>query len=97
MRHPEHAQLIARVLAIPQKRFDKAIVAFLEPKEVEVLLAAPDRGRWEGRRDHALIALAVQTGLRLSELIGLNCADVMLGTGSHVRCTGKGRKHAASR
>jgi site-specific recombinase XerD len=92
LRHPEHAQLIARVLAIPQKRYDKANVAFLEPKEVEVLLAAPDRGRWEGRRDHALIAIAVQTGLRLSELTGLNCADVMLGTGAHLRCTGKGRK-----
>jgi site-specific recombinase XerD len=92
LRHPEHAELIARVLAIPQKRYDKAIVAFLEPKEIEALLAAPDRGRWEGRRDHALIAIAVQTGLRLSELTGLNCADVMLGTGAHVRCTGKGRK-----
>jgi site-specific recombinase XerD len=92
LRHPEHAQLIARVLSIPQKRYDKAIVAFLVPKEIEALLAAPDRGRWEGRRDHALIAIAVQTGLRLSELTGLNCADVMLGTGAHVRCTGKGRK-----
>jgi site-specific recombinase XerD len=92
LRHPEHAQLIARVLAIPQKRYDKATVAFLEPKEVEALLSAPDPGRWEGRRDRALMALAVQTGLRLSELTGLNCADVLLGTGAHVRCTGKGRK-----
>jgi site-specific recombinase XerD len=92
LRHPEHAQLIARVLAIPQKRFDKAIVAFLEPKEVEALLAAPDPGRWEGRRDRALMSLAVQTGLRLSELTGLNCGDVVLGSGAHVRCNGKGRK-----
>ena len=70
LRHPEHAQLIAQVLAIPQKRFDKTIVAFLEPEEVDALLAAPDLSRWEGRRDRALMALAVQTGLRLSELTG---------------------------
>jgi site-specific recombinase XerD len=92
LRHPEHAQLIAQVLAIPQKRFDKTGVSFLQPAEVEALLAAPDRCRWEGRRDHALIALAVQTGLRLSELTGITCADVHLGAGAHVRCQGKGRK-----
>lgn len=92
LRHPEHAQLIAQVLAIPQKRSDKRQVDFLEPGEVDALLAAPDRSRWEGRRDHALLALALQTGLRLSELIGLSCADVELGPGAHVRCEGKGRK-----
>ena len=92
LRHPEHAALMAQVLAIPQKRWDKRQVSFLEPEEVEALLAAPDRRRWEGRRDHALIAIAVQTGLRLSELTGLTCADVQLGNGPHVRCTGKGRK-----
>lgn len=92
LRHPEHAQLIAQVLAIPQKRFDKAEVSFLEPQEVEALLAAPDMNRWEGRRDRALLALAVQTGLRLSELTGIKCGDVELGNGAHVRCTGKGRK-----
>lgn len=92
LRHPEHAQLIAQVLATPQKRYDKTNVSFLEPGEVAALLAAPDRSRWEGRRDHALMVLALQTGLRLSELTGLRCADVVLGTGAHVRCTGKGRK-----
>jgi site-specific recombinase XerD len=92
LRHPEHAQLIQQVLAIPQKRYDKATVSVLEPAEVDALLAAPDRSRWEGRRDHALIAVAVQTGLRLSELTGLRCGDVQLGSGPHVRCTGKGRK-----
>lgn len=92
LRHPEHAQLIAQVLAIPQKRFDKISVSFLQPDEVDALLTAPDRDRWEGRRDHALIALAVQTGLRLSELTGLTCADVDLGPAAHVRCRGKGRK-----
>ena len=92
LRHPEHAQLIAQVLAIPQKRFDKTIMSFLCPEEVGALLAAPDQSRWEGRRDRALMALAVQTGLRLSELIGLNCGDIQLGAAAHVRCTGKGRK-----
>ena len=76
LRHPEHAELIRQVLAIPQKRFDKTTVPFLNPGEVSALLGAPDLGRWEGRRDRALMALAVQTGLRLSELIGLNCGDV---------------------
>lgn len=92
LRHPEHAQLIQQVLAIPQKRFDKTTVAFLEPDEVDALLAAPDPSRWEGRRDQALMTLAVQTGLRLSELTGITIGDVVLGNGAHVRCTGKGRK-----
>jgi len=92
LRHPEHADLIRQVLAIPQKRYDKTTVSFLTDVEVKALLGAPDLGRWEGRRDRALMALAVQTGLRLSELIGLNGGDVQLGTGAHVRCRGKGRK-----
>jgi site-specific recombinase XerD len=92
LRHPEHAQLIQQVLAIPQKRYDKTTVSFLETDEVEALLAAPDLDRWEGRRDHAFIALAVQTGLRLAELIGITRGDILLGVGAHVRCTGKGRK-----
>jgi site-specific recombinase XerD len=92
MRHPEHSQLIQQVLTIPQKRFDRAMVSFLNAAELDALLAAPDLARWEGRRDRALLTLAAQTGLRLSELIGLNCGDVQLGTGAHVRCTGKGRK-----
>jgi len=92
LRHPEHANLIQQVLAIPQKRYDKRTISFLEPEEVDALLAAPDRSRWEGRRDHALIAVLVQTGLRLSELTGINCGDVDLSTRAHLRCTGKGRK-----
>jgi site-specific recombinase XerD len=95
LRHPEHALVIARVLAIPPKRFDKRIVTFLTAIEVDALLAAPDQTRWEGRRDRALMLLAVQTGLRVSELIGLNCADVTLTTGANVRCEGKGRKQRA--
>lgn len=92
LRHPEHAWLIQRVLAIPQKRAGKGIVPFLTKAEVEALLAAPDRSTRSGRRDHALLTLALQTGLRVSELTGLCCRDVELGTGAHVRTCGKGRK-----
>ena len=92
LRHPEHALVIARVLAIPPKRFDKRIVTFLSPAEIDALLAAPDLTRWEHRRDRALMMLAVQTGLRVSELTSLTCGDVTLGVGGHVRCQGKGRK-----
>ena len=92
LRHPENAALIQRVLAIPLARSGKATMSFLTRQETEALLAAPDRTRWTGRRDHALLALAAQTGLRISELTALTRADVHLGPGPHVRCTGKGRK-----
>jgi integrase/recombinase XerD len=92
LRHPEHAALIARVLAIPAKRSEKRIVTFLTPEEVKALLNSPDRSTWTGRRDHALLLTAVQTGLRVSELIGLTNADLHLGTGPHLRTFGKGRK-----
>ncbi|MGM9472059.1 tyrosine-type recombinase/integrase [Pseudarthrobacter sp. YS3] len=95
LRHPEHALLIQCVLAIPPKRFDKRIVTFLTRPEIDAIVAAPDQSRWEGRRDRALMLLAIQTGLRVSELTGLNCADVTLGTGANVRCEGKGRKQRA--
>jgi site-specific recombinase XerD len=93
LQHPEHALLIARVLDIPPKRFDKRIITFLTGEEVDALLAAPDAERWEGRRDRAMMALAVQTGLRVSELTSLNCDDISLDDGAAVRCEGKGRKH----
>jgi integrase/recombinase XerD len=92
LRHPEHADSIARVLAIPAKKFDKALVTWLTEPEVNALLAAPDKTTWAGRRDHAMLALAAQTGLRVSELTGLTCGDVHLGAGPHVSCHGKGRK-----
>ena len=92
LRHPEHAAVIERVLAIRPKRFDRRLVTFLTETEINALLAAPDRSSWTGRRDAALFGLAVQTGLRASELIGLCCADVHLGSGAHVSCHGKGRK-----
>lgn len=92
LRHPDHAALIERVLAIPSKRFDRRLVTFLTEPEIRALLVAPDRSTWTGRRDHALFSLAAQTGLRASELIGLRCADVHLAAGAHVSCEGKGRK-----
>lgn len=92
LHHPEHAGLIQRVLAIPEKRFDTAIVSYLTRLEVQALLTSPDRATWTGQRDHALLVLAVQTGLRVSELASLCCQDVVPGSGAHVRCHGKGRK-----
>ena len=89
---PTHAAQIGRVLAIPAKRFARRLVPFLSRPEVDALLAAPDQRTWFGRRDHALMLLAVQTGLRLSELTSLQPEDVHLGTGAHVRVVGKGRK-----
>lgn len=89
---PAHSALIQRVLAIPSKRHDKRQVNFRTRTEIEAVLAAPDRTTWLGRRDHTLLLLATQTGLRLSELIGLSREAIHLGTCAHVRCVGKGRK-----
>jgi integrase/recombinase XerD len=96
LRHPEHAALIARVLAIPTKRCERAIVTYLDDPQTDALVASPDRGRWTGRRDHTLLVLGLQTGLRVSELVGLCNQDVELRTGAHVRCWGKGRKQRAT-
>ena len=89
---PTHAAHIQRVLAIPSKRFTRTLVGFLTCEEVDALLAAPDRDKWSGQRDHAFMLTAVQTGLRLSEITGLTREDLVVGTGSHVRVIGKGRK-----
>jgi len=89
---PSRAAQIQRVLAIPGKRHTRSLVHFLSRPEIDALLEAPDQGTWFGRRDHGLLLVAVQTGLRLSELTGLQRGDVVLGTGAHVRCIGKGRK-----
>jgi integrase/recombinase XerD len=88
---PEHAELIQRVLAVPQKRFDTTLISYLERPEIEAVLHSPDRSTRIGRRDHALLLLAVQTGLRVSELAGLRCQDLQLGTAAHVRCVGEFR------
>lgn len=92
LRHPEHAATISRVLAMPSKRFERALVTYLTTDEVDALLAAPDPTTRTGRRDRALILLMAQTGLRVSEVIGLRRNDIHLGAGAHVACCGKGRK-----
>jgi len=92
LRHPEHAELIQRVLTIPAKRTERRLVSFLTEDETIALIAAPDRTTWIGRRDHALIVVAIHTGLRVSELTTLTNTDIELGTGAHLRCHGKGRK-----
>jgi len=89
---PEHSAQIQRVLAIPSKRFTRTSVQFLIRPEVDALLAAPDQRTWSGRRDHAFLLVAVQTGLRLSEMTGLKRADLVVGAGAHLRVIGKGRK-----
>lgn len=89
---PAHAGQIQRILAMPSKRYARRLVTFLTRLEIDALLAAPDPRTWGGRRDHAFLLVAVQTGLRVSEMTGLRRQDVSLGTGAHVHCVGKGRK-----
>jgi len=96
LEHPEHAHTIARVMAIPTKRYERNTVSYLDLDEIKALLAAPDQTTWLGRRDHALLALMIQTGVRVSELTGLHVGDVHLGTGAHIRVLGKGRKKRAT-
>ncbi|WP_446720517.1 tyrosine-type recombinase/integrase [Mesorhizobium sp. L-2-11] len=84
------------MLAIPSKRCDKRQLQFLTRPEIEAILACPDRSTWLGRRDHTLLLLAAQTGLRVSEIIDLDRDSVMLGHGAHVRCVGKGRKERST-
>jgi len=94
--YPEHAATITRILAIPPKRHPKPLLEFLTTAEADALLASPARTTWTGIRDHALLALDLQTGLRVSELCSLTTASIRLGTGAHVSCTGKGRRHRAT-
>jgi integrase/recombinase XerD len=96
LEHPEHAHTIARVMAIPTKRFERNTVSYLDRDEITALLAAPDKRTWLGRRDHALLTLMIQTGVRVSELTGLRVGDLHLGTGPHIRVLGKGRKKRAT-
>jgi site-specific recombinase XerD len=89
---PALGGLAQRILLLPRKRYDRKPVDFLTQPETAALLAAPDRGTWTGRRDYALMLVAVQTGLRVSELAGLCWGSVTLGVGASVKCSGKGRK-----
>jgi integrase/recombinase XerD len=92
LKTPECSEQIARVLSIPEKRYQSTLINYLTKPEIDALLTAPDRSTLTGRRDHALLLIAVQTGLRASELASLRCEDLNLGTGTWVRCEGKGRK-----
>lgn len=89
---PEHSGLVQQILAIPSKRYDLKLVDFLTREEIEAILQKPDRNTWIGRRDHALILVAVQTGMRVSELMGLCRRDLAVENAAHVRCLGKGRR-----
>ncbi|MFC1707517.1 tyrosine-type recombinase/integrase [Planctomycetota bacterium] len=92
LRELAYALTCQRVLAIPTKRHERKDIEYLTRPEAEALIAIPNLSTWNGRRDRALLLLAVQTGLRVSELIGLRCKDIVLGPGAHVHCKGKGRK-----
>lgn len=92
LQEPAHALHCQRVMALPNKRHERRTVNFIDRTEIEALLAAPDRSTWIGQRDHTLLLVAAQTGLRVSELVGLQRKDVVLDAGAHVRCIGKGRK-----
>lgn len=92
LRHPEHAATIARVIEIPTKRHQRTMISYLDRPEIDALLNAPDRVTWLGRRDHAMLLTAIQTRVRVSELVNLTIANMVLGTGAHLRVSGKGRK-----
>jgi integrase/recombinase XerD len=96
LRHPEHLATIGRVMAIPFKRHQRPGLTYLKQDEIKALLAAPDRSTWLGRRDHALLLLAVLTGVRVTELVTLTVGDVTLGSGAHIKVEGKGRKNRAT-
>jgi integrase/recombinase XerD len=96
LRHPEHAASIARVLEIPTKRHRQTVISYLERPEIDALLEAPDRSTWLGRRDHAMILVAIQTGVRVSELVNLTISTVTLTTGAHLKVSGKGRKERSA-
>jgi integrase/recombinase XerD len=92
LQHPEHAATVQRVLAIPPKRTQRNLVTYLTEPEVDALLDACDQTTWTGRRDHAMFALTIQTGLRISELAALSREDITLTAGANVHTVGKGRK-----
>ena len=96
MCEPAYMLHCQRILAMPSKRYVRRTVDFLERVEMDALLAAPDRSTWVGRRDHVILTVALQTGLRASELISLRRCDIVSGTGAHIRCEGKGRKQRST-
>lgn len=96
VQYPEYSEMIQQILAIPQKHFNKTSICYLTKDEVDSLLDVPDRTKWSGRRDYALLLVGIRTGLRVSELTGLHQSDIILGIGAHVHCLGKGRKERST-
>jgi site-specific recombinase XerD len=96
MKEPAFLLHCQRILALPAKRYVRRTVDFLDPAEMEALAAAPNRSTWVGRRDYVLLSVALQTGLRASELINLRRGDIATGAGPHLRCEGKGRKQRST-
>jgi len=96
LNEPQLLHHCQQILAMPSKRYEKRTISYLTHSEIEALIAAPDLSNWFGRRDRTLLMLAVQTGLRVSELRNLTCGDIVLDTGAHVRCFGKGRKERST-
>lgn len=96
LRHPEHLATIGRVMAIPSKRHQRPGLTYLNQNEITALLTAPDQTTWLGRRDQALLLLAVLTGVRVTELVTLTIGDVSLTNGAHIKIKGKGRKRRAT-
>jgi integrase/recombinase XerD len=92
-RSPEHLDTIARITSVPVKKSPKPQMTFLTGAEAQALLEAIPARSWTDRRDRAMFTLAIQTGLRLSEITSLQINSVHLGTAAHVACTGKGRKN----
>jgi integrase/recombinase XerD len=96
LRHPEHTATIARVIEIPTKHHHRTTISYLDRHEIDALLGAPDRATWHGRRDHAMLLTAIQTGVRVSELVNLTITNLTLGTGAHLKVIGKGRKERSA-
>lgn len=89
---PEYCGVAQRVLAMPTKRYVRRLISFLTSTEIDALLAAPDLTTWSGRRDRALLLLAVRTGMRAAELTALCCENLVLHPSAYAECLGKGRK-----
>lgn len=94
--HPEHADDIRQVLALRPSKVTRPDLSYLNTEETDALLAAPDTTTWVGRRDRALLTLAITAGLRISEITSLTISSIHLGGSAYLECDGKGRKHRST-
>ena len=92
LRDPDSIGIATRVLAIPTKREDQKLIAYLTRTEIQALLATPDTSKWAGRRDYALLLTLYNSGARVSEIISLKREQVCFGASTCLQLTGKGRK-----